>query len=348
MTVTFLLLLLTIALSTKLESTLDSRAYQDIIEDLVEVYTEADAGADVALLLTQLKNGVAQCQKDSVDFEAGFSRSCANVQARVVGHAKKLQAAIDSMNNDRNSWNTSAAKARKDSATNDATIKSTRAKIADVGKQMGDALIGYHRELTEVDKKMTVLKELRDIIEDELLNQQAPPKLIQLKKFNKKLAKLKTLIEESGDTMYTPMIATLVDLASQHNFSDQGVLNTLLKNINNLEQAFRKYRTERETYFNDTMKTLKSQEENLTSQIHDLVKLRHSLLSSIAEASQAMEILSKDIANITSEMARKKSEGTQIGSLCDIETSSFKAGSALVTAVNSQITDAIAACQQLH
>jgi len=57
------------------------------------------------------------------------------------------------------------------------------------------------------------------------------------------------------------------------------------------------------------MKTLKSQEENLTSQIHDLVKLRHSLLSSIAEASQAMEILSKDIANITSEMARKKKRG---------------------------------------
>jgi len=44
----------------------------------------------------------------------------------------------------------------------------------------------------------------------------------------------------------------------------------------------------------------------------------------------------------------KKSEGTQIGSLCDIETSSAKAGLALTTSVNSQITDAIASTQSLH
>jgi len=305
-TVTFLLLILTIALSTKLESTLDSRAYQDIIEDLVEVYTEADAGADVALLLTQLKNGVSQCQKESDAFESGFARSCATVQARVVGYAKRLQRAIDSMVNDRNSWSSSATKARKDSTSNDASIKSTGAKIRDIGKQMGDTLIGYHREITEVDAKINVVKELRDIIEDELMNQSAPPRLIQLKKFNKKLAKLKALIEKSGDTLYTPIIATLVELASQQNFSDQGLLKNILARIADLEKAFAKFKTEREAYFNLTMKNLKEQEENLTSQIQDLVKLRHALLSTIAEASQAMEILSKDITNLTSEMARKK------------------------------------------
>jgi len=211
---------------------------------------------------------------------------------------------------------------------------------------MSKIILQYKAGVSESDSKLYVVKQLRDIIEDELLN---PGKsFIQVNEFNSKLKDLQMLVKKSGDTLYTPIIATLVELASEQNFSDQKILKAILSNLKALEENINKFKAEKKTALKVTLKTLKAQEQNLVGQLQDYAHLEQRYVSDVTEANENTAVLTDTLLNLNNEIARKEDELRNIDHLCDTENKMFKDGVTRVDAVKKDVNNAINHVMNLH
>ena len=339
LSIVFFFLLVAIS-STRLEAEIDSKAFQEIMDDFVEVHTSAGAQVDVGMVLTDVKITLQASEKKYKEFLTTFLSSCNNAKAKVNSFVERLEnARAEAQNQVSNTWAYQESKGRagiKEAQTSAAKI---RVSLTAIEKQMGQIVIDYHSGVTETDSKLNVVKQLRDIIEDELLN---PGKsFIQIEKFNSKLANLQELIKKSGDSLYTPIIETLVQLASEQNFSDQKILQTILKNLRELETSLNAFKLERETAMNVTLKNLKAQEENLNGQLNDYHHLEQRYLSDVTEATQSTQILNTEITNLNNEITRKKDELTSVTHLCNTENEMFTSGTKRMELIRSDLTLAV-------
>jgi len=237
-------------------------------------------------------------------------------------------------------------KARKGITEAQTNAKATTTTLIATQKDMENTIISYHAGVTETDRKLVVVKELRDIIEDELLN---PGKsFIQVGKFNEKLQNLQNLVKSSGDSMYEPIIATLVSLASEQNFSDQKILAAILKNLKALDTSLLKFKEEKRHAMEEGMKQLKAIEENLQSQLEDHHHIEQKCVSDVAEANQNIDLLNTEITNLNSEITRKTDEFKAIEHLCATENNMFKNGSKRIALIKKDLAEASGHALNLH
>jgi len=277
-----------------------------------------------------------------------FNRKCKYAQNKVEAFVHKLNDTINSYTHKANKWDSDAKQATTDAKSNTQNLKDTQTRLQGVLKNMAQTVVTYQGYEDESEAKLLVVKQLRDIIEDELMDETSKPSsLIQLNKFNENLGKLQALIAKSGDALYTPIIQTLVELATEGHFSDQAVLRKILTTLAQLKASVEKFRDEKHKQLNETMVLYKSQEENLESQIVQYSKLGERYLSVVAEAHQNMDVLSKDVANLRDEIRRKESESMQISHLCDLENKVFKNGKSRVALVIKDLQDALGQVQTL-
>lgn len=336
-TIVFFFLLVSIS-STQMEAEIDSKAFKEIMDDFVEVHEAAGAAVDLGLVIANVKISLAASEKAYKEFINSFNLSSQNARGKVDSYIKSLNTALNEANNAvKNTWANQRAKGQKTIKEAGEGIKRVEGQLAAIHKQLSQIVIDYHNGVAESDNKLHVVKQLRDIIEDELLN---PGSFVQIKKFNEKLNTLQSLIQKSGDTMYTPIIQTLISLASQGNFSDQKILRAILDNLKQLETSLNNYKKERETDMNVNLKNLKAQEENLNGQLNDYHKLEQRGVSDVHEANQNTELLNTEITNLTSEIARKRDEFKAIEHLANTENAMFKSGIQRIELMRKDVSEA--------
>lgn len=338
-TIVFFFLLVSIS-STQMEAEIDSKAFQEIMDDFVEVHEAAGQQVDMGLVLSDVKITLQASQKKYSEFLSSFLLSCNNARAKVNTFVTSLtNARNEAQNQISNYWASQLTKGNagvKEAQTNKQSIAQ---RLAGLQKQMTEIVVHYQAGVAETDNKLHVVKQLRDIIEDELVN---PGKsFIQVKQFNEKLSNLQDLIKRSGDTLYTPIIETLVELASEQNFSDQKILQAILKNLKALETNLLQFKGERETAMNTTLKNLRAQEENLNGQSQDYTHLEQRYASNVREAEQNTQLLQTEVSNLNSEIARKQSELENITHLCNTENELFKSGSQRMQLIKADLDLAV-------
>ena len=335
-TIIFFFLLVSTS-STITEAKIDSRAFQEIMDDFVQVHSAASAQIDLGLVLSDVKITLQAGEKRYKEFLSTFLSGCNNAKAKVNKFVTGLQnARAEAQNQISNTWASQTEKGRKGVTDAVASAAKVSKDIADIKANMAKIVIDYHSGVTETDMKLNVVKQLRDIIEDELIN--PGQSFVQIRKFNEKLAHLNELIKRSGDSLYTPIIATLVELASEQNFSDQKILSTILKNLKELENSLNAFRLERENAMNVTLKSMKAQEDNLAAQLTDYHHLEQRYASDVFEASQNTQLLNTEITNLNSEITRKQDELQSVTKLCDTENEMFTAGTQRMEMIKSDLT----------
>jgi hypothetical protein len=152
---------------------------------------------------------------------------------------------------------------------------------------------------------------------------------------------LQELLQKTGDTLYTPIITALVNLASESSFSDQSVLKQILFNLRKLRANIEKFKGEKEYDMNNRMVILKKEQENLESQIGDYQHLSERYVSIVTEAHQNMDLLNKDFSNIQAEVERKNSELQNLNHLCEEENTMYKRGINRIIEVKDGIRNAL-------
>lgn len=282
---------------------------------------------DVGVIIAQVKNTLDAGSSQFTNFFKSIESHCTSASAKLNSALKGLQSNVNDARLNLNNWNKNAAAAVRDQKDAQAQIGVGRTQLAGLNKRIAKITMDYKVFASEADKKLNVIKILRDIITDELVNK-TPGALVQVQKFQQKLSELKDLLNNNSDSLYSPMVSVLLDLATEQNFTDQTVLKKILENLNNLNKAMKAFRTRQERALNSEVASIRTQVRNVKGRIRAYRRMRAQAVSKKIDATHYISFYTHEIAHFTAENGRKNAEHTMFKNLCAFERTVHKSGNA--------------------
>lgn len=157
---------------------------------------------------------------------------------------------------------------------------------------------------------------LNDIITDELIN---PGQFVQVNKFQEKLAELRTMLNSDSDSLYSPLVGVLVELATEENFADKDILQNILKNINNLKTSLNDFRAKRQAELDSNMKNMKAETSNLAKIKGAYENMRNQSISKRIDATHYINFYTHEIGHFNAEKGRKNEEKQLVDKICSAQ-----------------------------
>jgi chromosome segregation ATPase len=272
---------------------------------------------DVGVILANVKNQLNKSKHTHESFFRSITTQCASAVAKINSRITSLTNSITDATNSLNTWKKNQGAAIKERKDAQSQMNSARAQLKKLRAQVSKLIMDYKVYAAEADKKIHVVKILRDIINDELYNRL--PKLVQVNKFQQKLAELKGLLNNNNDSLYAPIISVLLDLATEQNFADQGVLKKILTNLNNLDKSLKDFRAKQEKSLTDGMKALKASIKNTKQRLAAYRRMRHQALSKEIDAGHYISFYNHEIEHFAAEKGRITDELHLFQKLCAFE-----------------------------
>jgi septal ring factor EnvC (AmiA/AmiB activator) len=248
-----------------------------------------------------------------------LTSNCNSSEGSVNSAMNKLINDINDSTKNFNDWKATLTASAKEITKAEGDIKATGIKLNENKKSIDQQLEDFKLVATETDQKLNVVKTLRDIITDELLNNAHGHSFVQLNKFTDKLNELKGMLNSETDSLYTPLVSVLLELASEQNFTDQTIMKKILENINNLESNLRTFRQQKESGLNSELKNLKSTGINLGKIINAYENMRAQSFSKKIDAQHYIHFYTNEITHFNAEKARKTDELGLLQKICNFE-----------------------------
>ncbi len=312
----FIVLLVLIAFS----STSKLASFDGVISKLVQLNQAAGKdSSDISILVSQVASATKESNQKFDSFMEGLVNRCDT--------GKKLQSTFaEKLNNDILAIKTRSANAQKDNAKfendnagNNKDLRNAQNSLEDLKAQIAKAYGDLETFGSEAERKLVILKTLRDIITDELLAPTKGQSFVQLRTFNDKLHELKGLLEKSNDAQFTPLVSTLITLAQAQNFADQGILNQILAVLSKLEANLVEFRKKQESNDQKNIRDQKGLAMQKVTQIKTLANMIAGNESLIVDNNNLVASSEKDIAAIQKEIQRKATEVTYFTKICAFE-----------------------------
>jgi len=311
--------LLLISVSFCASSAKNADKFPSILNQFVELNEAIGVEkADVGVIVAQVKNSLSSGKKQFANFFRAVEAHCSSAVAGIKTTIKELNSSINDAKSNQNNWTKNLASATADAKDAKANIVKARGQLVTLRKRISKITLNYRVYAEEADKKLNVVKVLRDIITDELFNK-APGALVQVNKFQEKLAELKGLLNNNSDSLYSPIVSVLLDLATEQNFSDQGVLRKILQNLNNLDKALKDFRAKQEKSFGAELKNIRKQIKNVKQRIRAYRRMRTQAISKRIDAQHYLTFYGHEIVHFNAEKGRKETELHMFKKLCAFE-----------------------------
>jgi hypothetical protein len=299
--------------------------YTSVVTQFVELNNAMGVPKEtVGVLIANVKETINRGESAYKTFFTAVGTQCAGAESKISSFIKGLKNQAADAQSNINSWNKNLAAAKKDLSESTSNINTGRAQLKLNRNRINKVILDFKVYAAEADKKLNVVKVLRDIISDELLNRS--PALVQLNKFHAKLAELKELLNNKSDSLYAPMISVLLDLATEQNFSDQSVLRKILQNLNNLRTSLLNFRAQQEVSFNKDLKGLRQEARIIKSRIAAYRRMRNQAQSKAIDAGHYIAFYTHEIAHFNAEASRLGDELVLFKKLCNFERKVHKTG----------------------
>jgi len=301
-------------------SSMNQDKFPSILQQFVELNEAmgADKQVDAGVTIAQVRSAVQAGKKQAADFFRTIETHCASALASIKNSIKELTTSSNDAKDQLNKWKVHLTTATRDAKDAQENIVKARTQMKGLRKRVSKLAMDYRVYASEADKKLNVVKILRDIITDELYNR-GPRALVQINKFQQKLSELKELLNNNSDSLYSPIVSVLLDLATEQNFADQGVLKKILQNLNNLDKALKDFRAKQEKSLDAEIKTVRAQIKNTRQRIRAYRRMRAQSNSKRIDATHYINFYTHEINHFTAETGRKQNELNLFTKLCDFE-----------------------------
>jgi len=236
-------------------------AINELFEELLELNAQVKTSTyQVSNLFDQARSESMAASAYFATFENNSKMTCARLQSDFKSFMTKL------------SGDMVAAKAGM--ASTHRQMAEDKSKSAEVYKENQNNIRGHQQELerqrdvqktfrqavAEANRKLVVVKHVKNIINDELLNAtRGKASLIQVTTVTKKLQELRELMAKDEDTMFSHIVETLIEMTTEQNLNDQGVLRNLLAALRKLRNSLRSW-VEKATADNEKLRKISSEE----------------------------------------------------------------------------------------
>ena len=302
---------------------------------------------DVGVIVAQVKNTLNTGSKSYTSFFRTLETQCSSGKARLSASINAAAQSINDANSNINNWNKNLGSAKMDVKGAQFGINEGKRHIFDFQRGLEKLNFNYKVYATEADKKLNIVKVLRDMITDELLNR-TPGALVQVSKFQEKLKELKELLNNNTDSLYSPMISVLLDLATEQNFSDQTVLRKILQNLNNLNNALLQFRANQEKALTSNVRNLRRSIKNTQSRIRTYQRMRAQANSKLIDATNYLAFYRNEVSHFSAEKNRLADQLNLFNKLCTFERKVGQQGKTSFSTMKSTVSNLFARIQQLN
>lgn len=313
---TFLFLTLLFVTSYCVEK--NSNTVNQIIDELVELNKSVRKGpASIGKVIGEIR---AAAHNSAKAFNAFYSR----VQNNCNAGNKYLNSFEVKLKGDavvaQNGLNRANARIVK----NKAALVRLGLQLANAKKSLKNAHIRQRQEkanfrnhLLEAEAKMTAIRHIRNIVVDELLNGKAPASLLQISSnLSNKLQELKTLIEKDNDPIFSTVVSSLIEMVSEKNLNDQGILRKFLKSLSKLNKRLASWRTKAIKDHNNLLKLNKINNAAKLKTIRAYGRLIVQARAAIGGAKRAIGEYQNALGLVNRALKRKGTEARQWNDLC--------------------------------
>jgi hypothetical protein len=288
-----------------------------IIDELVELNTQVETpAAQIGALVSQIRSAAHDTSKAFNTFYAGVNSNCkagfkylTSFESKLKGDRVSAQASINSAKK-RMTKNTAAA------AKLVVQVKSAKATLRNAHARMVKDRAAYRVALLEAEGKITVIRHVRNIVVDELLNGKAPASLIQVETITTKLQELKTMVQKDNDSIFTTVVGTLLEMVTEKNLNDQKILRKFLGALSKLNNRIRAWRTSTLKRNKALHHLNKATAAARLSSLRALGKLLVEARSAVVAAKRAVEDLNNTVELLGRGLARKGNEYKNWRGLC--------------------------------
>jgi len=309
---TFIFLTLLIAFSYCTERKADN--INQIIDELVELNKGVKGGpGGVGALVGKIKAASRDAAKAFKAFYAGVEANCDAGKGFLKSFTAKLKGDLIGAKAAINDAKKEVEEAEKNTHKYKEGLEKVKETMEKAQKRQVKEAAFFRKNLLEASGKLTVIKHVRDIVVDELLNG-PPPKgtFIQLKvkEVNEKLNELKTLAENSkDDDLFATTITTLIAMVSEKNLSDQKIVRKFLKALAKLRNKLSAYK---KTSLASRKKVLALQAKTRAARLKSLRALGRLLIQAksdkvgagrqIGELKNAVHLIGKGLSKKANEL----------------------------------------------
>jgi len=308
-------------INTKFQSKESSLDF--IVNELVEL--NMDAGTPQEKILSLLGNILKSTDTGehiAKKVFTGIQDRCTRGQDKLTSFAKKIKADIL---RDQSKMSDSDDKIKKIRKTYDKLKK----QIKEAGESVGKLIKRFKKEVSEfksyqieASEKLDVIKRLKDIILDELVNGSKPGAFIQVDKFQSTVNELQTKMKNmDSQGLFTPLLSTLVTLASEGNFTNQKILRKILGLLNKIKNNLESFSKKHEKDFTKILALIKKQRNLKISEYHDLRKMQAEAASNIKFHAEVKAHANSSLGLLKSQKLKKDKELSQWKNICVKEKS---------------------------
>lgn len=291
------------------------------------------------MLISQVSSATQDSNDKFDSFMSGLVSRCDSGNKLIADYVAKLDADMLSIT----TRATAAANANvglaKEKATLSDQVAAAQAELTQIKERVTKAYADLKVFGIEAEQKLVICKTLRDIITDELITPSKGQSFVQLRTFNDKLHELKSLLENSSDNQFSPLVSTLVSLAESKGFADQGILNQILAVISKLEKNLQDFRTRQETDGKKNIESDKDLAREKVSQIKTLSGMIEENTNSQSDNTNISNSAVRDVAAINAEKTRKTSESAYWVKICAYENEIKEREGKFRTAYNGKVKE---------
>ncbi len=188
-------------------------------------------------------------------------------------------------------------------------IAKSKKRLRKAAKRHARSAFRFRKALTEAEGKLVVIKHVRNIVVDELLNGRAPkPSLLQVNTITTKLQQLKTMVEKDDDVIFSTLVETLIQMASLKNLSDQRILRKFLRALAKLASKIRRWR---KLAFRNRRRIKKIYKKSFAARLRVLRAMGRLLIqfrSTVLASRRAISDLKNTLKVIARALKRKRNE----------------------------------------
>ena len=320
---TFLFVTLLFVTSYCIENKADSM--NQIVEELVELNKQVAAPADkINAVVSQIINAATDSNTAFNAFYSGVKRNCDSGRTMINDFVAKLQGDKVAISAGVSESQSNIAKALKNAQGYEADIKKAKESLKNAHKRAAQEQREYERTVQESHSKLIVVKHLRNIINDELVNAQQRKSqgkgkkamLLQVQTVTEKLTELKGLLEKSNDNMFAVVVSSLLQTVTEDNFSDQGTLHKILNAVRKISENVKAWQKKAADSNKSLRATHKKQMDSQLASLRALGKLLVEARSDKTNNERNIQELNGHTLVLENALKRKQRELQFFGNVC--------------------------------
>lgn len=317
--------------------------YNKILDILVEL-NQANGGSqnDIAVLIDQVSSTMKENHINFQQNQNKLASRCETGKLYITSFLNKLKDSDTQLDIEIKNANEAITKAQDESKKYKDQIQASKEEISTQEELIKKEIDNFRISASEAEHKLSVIKVINDIVEDEILK---PGTSFIQTGTKTKMQDLKTVLSgvKAKESMFSAIAITLISLAEKKGFADQAISRKILEVLGKLRDNLIAYRKRQDTDGKGIIEAMKSKAQQILNAMKQYANLVAESDSSVKGYKSIISNSEKERVHLSKILERKTNELAYWEKICESQAKLAQADNEWEESFEAKIREVISA-----